>query len=281
MYTKQLLRAVACPFLAVSFNSAVVVMLFCSLQLNTRSVKAQASARSVALGGETTTERGCGAVFFQPAAAADTASAIQTWVQRGYLLCDFDEVNFAGVIRVSNLGSVSGGLHRFGNDRYSEWCWTMAYARGFGTKLRIGVGWKTTLVRLGEGYGVRKQSGITAGCQLQVSRMLTAAFSGYKPIGAQGNTPQRLQLGIACKITPQATLVVDAEQESSKDLLLHAGMEYSVSGKFFLRGGIVPVPFKESFGFALRWPSWMLELSCAHQQLPGYTPAIAFSYAFN
>ncbi len=281
MITKQPLRAVTCPFFVESVSCRKVIVVFMAMLLNVGRMEAQVSTRSLALGGRVVTERGCGAVFFQPAAAADTCSALQAWVQRGYLLRDLDQVNVTAAFRLSNLGTVSGGLHRFGNDRYSEWCWTATYARGFGKNLRIGIGWETGLIRFGEEYGIRKRMGITAGSQLQLSRVLAAAVAVYKPISERNDDRQRLMLGIACKITPQATIVCDAEQTSANDLLLHAGLEYSLSGKFFLRGGIVPAPFRECFGFAFRWPNWMLELSCAHQQLPGYTPSIAFSYAFH
>ena len=193
----------------------------------------------------------------------------------------------AAIKSVPNVGCFGVSVQQFGGGQYSESRLGLAYARGFGPYLQLGLSADYLLLHWGEGYPNRGAFSISLGMQSQLTERLRAGACIFHPIPVKTATlngdqlPVVMRFGLAFQCVDDFVVQVDVEKDRLRSgVRLSGGFEYLLLKQFSLRAGIQHNPDILSFGAAYSMRHLKVDVAAQMHQMLGASVQIGINYEF-
>lgn len=182
-----------------------------------------------------------------------------------------------GIVKsFQNIGCIGLSINQFGDNKYSENKFGIAYARGFGPFLQLGLQFDYLLLHWGDGYDHQGTLSFELGLQSQVTERLRLGAYLFNPISSRWKTlhedrvPIVLRMGLAYQFTGDFIGQCDVERDNSQSgLHLRCGFEYVIFKKFCFRAGAQINPNVFCFGVGYQWKGWHVDVSAQMHQVLG------------
>ncbi len=156
---------------------------------------------------------------------------------------------------IPKVGCLGLSLCQFGGGSYSENKFGLAYARGFGPYLQMGLQVDYLWLHWGGAYPDRGALSFSLGMQSQVTDKLRLGACLFNPVQRRLKTlheerlPTVMRFGMAYQFSDDFVGQCEVERDDSREgVRLSGGFEYQVFGKFSLRAGAQYHPNILSFG---------------------------------
>ena len=227
-----------------------------------------------------------GAMNNQAGIALYTKPAVGIYYESRFLLSELSTKCIAGMVP-TKYGVFAASYRHFGYSLYNSQKIGVAYARAFGSKLRIGLQLDYLQTSLGNNYGNKGNVTFELGVQTDVSDKITIGAWVFNPIMVKlaeyddEKLPAVFRLGFAWHISE--TFLATAEVEKStaiKPVVFRGGLEYELKGKFFFRTGFSTHKEIFSFGFGLKLNHLVFDISAIMHESMGFSPQTSLIFEF-
>lgn len=211
--------------------------------------------------------------------------SIGIYTDRKFLNAAINNFNLGVAIPVKKVGAFGISANYYGYKYYNETKIGLAYARGFGTKVSIGVQFDYLRLSVFEA-GSRNFFTVEAGLQYKPWKVLTIGAHIYNPIPYKvekvygERLPTILKFGLGYEPSPKVLLAAEYEQDIHYKPQFKGGIEYRPIKYFTLRGGVQTSPFSACFGFGVNVVGLNLDVSGSYHPVLGFTPQLALIYSF-
>ena len=156
----------------------------------------------------------------------------------------------------TKFGTLGLSFNQFGSSKYSENKFGLAYAKGFGRYLQVGLQLDYLLVKIGNDYGSYRAFTFELGLQSHVTDKLTLGAYVFNPISFRleqtlnhEKLPIVMRFGLAYKFTKDFLGQCEIEKNTEREgVSLRGGLEYEAFKNFFIRAGVQTNPGILSFG---------------------------------
>ncbi len=167
----------------------------------------------------------------------------------------------------------------FGYENYNESQLGMAYARGVGTKLDIGVKFNYYSFRI-PGYQNSSAVNFEIGAIAHLTDKLNAGIHFYNPVG--GNLAKTDHEKLSSVYTfgigyeASESFLISAEIVKQEDLPVNVdvGMQYNFDKQFFARFGIASQSESPYFGAGVAWDNLRIDVSASYHPQLGVSPGL-------
>jgi hypothetical protein len=176
-------------------------------------------------------------------------------------------------------------VQAYGFSAYREQRISFACARSFGPSLSLSVALNRYQLII-EQYGSGSRHSIEVGMQYRINEYLRIGSHIANPTRTSASTdlsihlPVVLQVGAAYQFSDKvlaSTAIVNTVHAAAE---WRFGLEYEIVAAFALRGGAATHPFQQFAGFGCDISDLKIDAAVSSHPLLGYSPQIAFSYAF-
>jgi len=174
-----------------------------------------------------------------------------------------------------------------GNSTYRQYFTGLAYARGFGSRLNVGVMLDLFYEGLPEPYGHSFIPSCELGLQLRISEALQYGLHLYNPgmsrIDRQGaeSYPVIIRSGFSYHFNKDFRIHTEASKSSGFPIEFHLGFEYLPGKQLVTRWGIATEPFRYSFGFGYTLGFLETDIGVQHHESLGFSPQVSLLYHFS
>lgn len=242
--------------------------------------------RSAALGRTGVCERNCWSLHNNPSGLA----SLRGWqggvyYENQWLLRATAFKSGIVAAEVPKVGVIGLGVSQFGGSGYSENKFGMAYARGFGPYLQMGLTVEYQWLHWWEGYPSLGVLSFSLGMQSEVTERLRFGVCLFNPIQRRVKTlqedrlPTVLRFGMAYRFTDDFVGQCEVERDNSRvGVRLGAGFEYLVWKRFSLRAGAQYNPGILCFGVGYRVWKIQMDVSAQMHQVLGASVQVGFAY---
>ena len=156
----------------------------------------------------------------------------------------------------TKFGTLGLSFNQFGSSKYSENKFGLAYAKGFGRYLQVGLQLDYLLVKIGNDYGSFRAFTFELGLQSHVTDKLTLGAYVFNPVSFRleqtlnhEKLPIVMRFGLAYKFTKDFLGQCEIEKNTEREgVSLRGGLEYEAFKNFFIRAGVQTNPGILSFG---------------------------------
>lgn len=211
-----------------------------------------------------------------------TAFSAVIAAEQRFAIAELQSAAAAAAIPTSG-GTFGLSLQFFGFELYNEQRIGLAYARQLFEKLSVGAQFMVHNTRIEE-YGSKWTPAVELGLLYEVTDGLSVGAHVFNPARIEvieGEfLPTVLRLGFSYQSSDKATFAAEVSKDIDYPVQVRAGIEYRLAPPVFLRAGIQTAPEKWSFGvgYWLEKQNLVIDLSAAHHQFLGFTPAIGLVY---
>jgi long-subunit fatty acid transport protein len=241
-------------------------------------------AKSIAMGNTGVTMNDIGALLNNQAGLAQLSSfSAMVAAERRFAISDLQSAT-AGVALPTGGGTFGLSLQYFGFDLYNEQRIGLTYARKLFDHFSIGAQFVVHNTRIEE-YGSRWTPAVELGLLYEITEGLSVGAHIFNPARIElleGEfLPTVLRLGFSYASSDKATFAAEVSKDIDYPVQVRAGFEYRLADPVALRAGIQTAPEKWSFGmgYCLEKHNLVFDLSAAHHQFLGFTPAVSLTYA--
>lgn len=152
-------------------------------------------------------------------------------------------------------GTIGVSFNQFGYELYNENKLGIAYAKGFGQYIQIGIQLDYLFLKSNDDYGRQDAITFEIGLQSHVTDKLTLGTYLFNPVSFKMHTfndakiPTVFRFGIEYQFTKNFSAQCEIEKDTShKGVSLRAGLEYEVINNLFIRAGAQSNPGIVTFG---------------------------------
>ena len=199
------------------------------------------------------------------------------YYENAWLLKETSHKSLGALMAFDKIGVVGIDVVHFGGSTYSESLFGIAYARGFGPYLQLGIQGQAMLFHWGEGYPNRWAFSFALGAQSQVTETLRLGCCLINPIHGRLNTinndplPIVMRFGIAYQFTDDFVGQAEIERNHNNEgIRIGGGFEYRLFRQFYLRAGVQHHPDILSFGVGYQVKGIIMDVAAQlHQVLGG------------
>ena len=242
--------------------------------------------RAAAMGGVSVTGSDMWSVVNNPAglAYADRIKA-GLFGDNNFLLKEISTMA-AGIVIPLWRGGAGVYCQRYGFSLYNETRAALSYGMKLARHFSAGVQLDYLRFQIGEGYGSCNLFICSVGLQYMIRSRLTIGFHIYNPImvrltkDPEEKVPATFRLGLAWKLSPVLTTVIETEKELSQKPILKAGMEYQAAKPILVRIGFHSNPTTFTFGTGLILGKLEMDISSSYNLVLGYSPQVSLQYKF-
>lgn len=178
----------------------------------------------------------------------------------------------------------------FGYSQYHESKAGLAYARSFGNRLSAGLQFNYMYTFIGGNYSSHAgKVTFEAGVIYEVLPGLYVATHLFNPTKTKLATvdnlydefiPTIMRFGAAYHFSDKILITIETEKDINKEPVIKAGLEYQISKRLFVRGGIGTNPTLNAFGFGVHTGIFIIDLSTSFHQVLGYSPQASILIEF-
>lgn len=198
--------------------------------------------------------------------------------EKRFLLNELSLYNAAITLPTSSGNFGLDGRY-YGFSDYNESQVGLAYGRGLGSKVDVGVQFNYYNVRIA-GYGNASAINFEIGTILHVTDVLNAGLHVYNPVGGSlgKNHEEKLSsvysAGFGYDASEKFFMGIEIEKEEDKPINVNAGVQYKFLPQLLSRLGISTATSSLYFGIGFRLKSIRLDVTAScHPQL-GITPGL-------
>ncbi len=183
----------------------------------------------------------------------------------------------------TRFGTVGIGNSGFGNKLYREQTFAAGYAGSFGQSVWWGMAARYNYLSI-EKYGSAGTVAIDAGLVARLTgrlhlgmliRNINRAYIGQ----ARDPLPHFLATGISYQPIPSLLLAMDVQKEVRSPVSIHAGAEFSLLKRLFLRAGFMTRPDHITFGCAFQFSRFIAGYAALLHHELGLTNQFSLSFA--
>lgn len=192
-------------------------------------------------------------------------------------------VSFAYPIKAGTFGVSYSG---FGYSLYKENKVGLGYGMKFNDRISGGVQMNYHSLRIANDYGTNTSFSVEAGIMARITDEFTVGVHVFNPTKAKlidyndERIPTIMRLGVGYKFSDKILVTAEAEKDIDYDASFRAGLEYSATENFFLRGGVSTNPGIMAFGFGFQFDGFKADLATTYHQILGFSPQISLQYTF-
>lgn len=271
----------------VKFLTIMVVTMYCHLTTIASGDNYPIGSRSAGMGrssvaitdfwSSTNNQAGI-ALFDKP--------AIGIYYENHFLLNQLSTKSIAGIFP-TKYGVFAATYNHFGYSLYNTQKAGLAYARAFGSKLRIGLQLDYLQTTLGNNYGSKGNVTFELGVQTDISDKITIGAWVFNPIMVKladyddEKLPAVYRFGFTWHISDVFLATIEAEKSTAiNPVLLRGGLEYELKSKFFFRTGFSTRKEIFSFGFGIKLKKLVFDISAIMHESLGFSPQASLIYEF-
>ena len=219
--------------------------------------------RSAAMGGTSVASQGLWAMQNNPAGMANLDKiSLGLYYENRWMLPE-TAYKCGAFALPTKFGTLGLSFNQFGSSKYNENKFGLAYAKGFGRYLQIGLQLDYLLLKIGNDYGSFRAVTFELGIQSQVTDKLTLGIYIFNPVSFSfeqtlnhEKLPIVMRFGLAYKFTKDFIGQCEIEKNTEREgVSLRGGLEYEAVNNFFIRAGVQTNPGILSFGvgYAIRF----------------------------
>ena len=219
----------------------------------------------------------------QAALAKATNISIGFYGEKRFFLNELSLYNGVAVLP-SNSGNFGLDARYYGFADYNETQLGLAYARGLGSKLDVGVQFNYYSVRVA-GYGSVSTINFEAGAILHLTDQLNAGVHVYNPVGGTlGKNAEEEKLAslysVGLGYQPSDKVFVSAEVEKQEDqpVNVKAGIQYKFLRQLTARGGVETATSSMYFGIGFGWKLIRIHAVASYHPQLGITPGLVLIF---
>ncbi|MGN0032342.1 MAG: hypothetical protein ACI358_00930 [Candidatus Limimorpha sp.] len=183
--------------------------------------------------------------------------------------------NYAiAVVIPSSSGAIGLSFNRFGYSNYNENKIGLAYSRGFGEKLKIGMKLDYLLFRFSKEYPTRQCATVELGIQTSITETINIGVYIFNPVYVkirelESKIPIITRCGFSYSITKDLILAGEIEYDTDKKADFRFGFEYHTLKEFYIRAGIYTNPATACFGAGYSFNGFTIDISSKLNQYTG------------
>lgn len=244
---------------------------------NANGLTKPSGGRSAAMGSTSVCEQSLWALQNNPAGLA----LLQGWhaglyYENQWLLRE-TAFKCGGLVKAfSNIGCFGLSVCQNGWSQCSENKFSIAFARGFGPYLQMGLRADWLLLHWGGDYPDRNIPGFELGIQSQVTPKLRLGASLFNPLNSRLKTlnedalPVVMKFGLAFLFTKELIGQLEVEKDSQRaGVRFGGGLEYLLFNRFSIRAGAQYDPNIISFGLGYKITNLQVNLAAQMHQALG------------
>jgi hypothetical protein len=185
---------------------------------------------------------------------------------------------------IDGIGCFGLSVNQFGGSDYHENKFGIAYARGFGPYLQLGLQFDYLLLHWGENFPNRGTPGFELGAQSQLTKRLRLGAYLFNPIPFKLKTlnedrlPIVMRFGVAYQLADNFISQCELEKNSEqRGMQLRCGLEYVVFNDFSLRAGAQYNPNILTFGAGYEFKHICVDVAAQLHQLLGASVQIGIT----
>ncbi len=227
-----------------------------------------------------------GAMNNQAGIALYKKPAVGIYYESRFLLSELSTKSVAGILP-TKYGVFAATYNHFGYSLYNSQKIGVAYARAFGSKLRIGLQLDYLQTTLGNNYGNKGNVTFELGIQTDINDKITIGAWVFNPIMVKlaeyddEKLPAVFRVGFAWNISEGFLATVEAEKSTAiNPVMFRGGLEYELNGKFFFRTGFSTRKEIFSFGFGLKLKHLVFDISAIMHESMGFSPQTSLIFEF-
>ena len=212
--------------------------------------------RAAAMGGSSVASQGLWALQNNPAGMAELEKiSLGLYYENRWLLPE-TAYKCGAFALPTKFGTLGVSFNQFGSSKYNENKFGLAYAKGFGRYLQIGLQLDYLLLKVGNDYGTFHAFTFELGLQSHVTDKLTLGAYIFNPISFSfkqtlnhEKLPIVFRFGMAYKFTKDFNGQCEIEKNTERSgVSLRGGLEYEAFKNFYIRAGVQTNPGILSFG---------------------------------
>lgn len=243
-------------------------------------------ARSSALGNASTVLTDVFAFHHNPGALGfNTQGGVGVSYENRYLMRELQSQGIT-VVQPLKKGVVSAGAQFYGYETFRTNRIGAGYSMKLSENLSAGVQLNYLSVRLDQFYGTAHTLTGEVGMLAKLGDKLSLGFSVFN-LGRtklskfqDDRLTTLMRLGAGYELSDQVLLLIEIENEITKNPRLKGGIEYTPNELFYVRAGFQGAPVEVSFGFGMKWNKFKLDIATHYHQQLGWTPSVAMIYQF-
>ena len=188
----------------------------------------------------------------------------------------------AAIVMPLKLGTVGGGLFRFGDELYNEQHLTLGYANKFGL---ASLGGRVTVMQnYTEGFGRNAVVTFSAGGVATLTPWLSVGahvVNITQPrIAEDQRVPSLIILGVSSKASEKISMMIEVEKDLDYSVTVKGGLEYSIHRKLQIRTGVNVHPNAGFFGIGFAQRNYSIDYAVSYYELLGMRHQMGVSYRF-
>jgi len=247
----------------------------------------QVGAREVSLGSASVALISAFSVFHNQAALAMLKRvSVAVDYRQPYLIEGFAEKSLAAIIP-NPLSNFAFTLQQKGIPGYTESGLGFAMAKSLGKRISAGLKFNYFLVDFPEQASSRNTFFMEFGMLFQTTDNATFGLHVFNPshakiesLNLRSELPFSIATGVAIKTSANLLFAGDIVYCIDNPINIRMGIEYEISGRFFLRGGLSGKPIRHSAGLGYRSQYFAIDFGMVHHESLGYTPSISLALIF-
>ncbi|MTI87594.1 MAG: hypothetical protein FH748_06450 [Balneolaceae bacterium] len=216
-------------------------------------------------------------VFMNPALMDNEQLKVGFYGLRNYGFAELTDMAATASVPVK-WGVVAVGIHRYGNELYSENRVRAAYKNSW-RQLHIGLVLNYNHISFGGGYGSGNAMGMDAGIAAEITNELMLGAqatnlnqASYTAINE--DLPRSMSIGMSYHLEERALFVFDVVKDVKFPISWRGGVDVEIADQLYGRLGVTAEPFTYSFGFGYRKKLWEVNMAVQKHQLLGFSPGL-------
>jgi len=178
-------------------------------------------------------------------------------------------------------------LYQFGKSPFRREKLGIAYARHLSEKLSFGMQFNYYRLLFPEENRMAGCSGMELGIQYFLSENLILGFHIANPYSAKIKTysgnykyESLVNIGALYHLSESFSITTEFENEMASHLTVRTGMEFNISDRIFIRGGVSGQPYQCSAGFGFQAEKLKIDIANSYHQYLGSSPSVSFQFQF-
>ena len=189
-----------------------------------------------------------------------------------------------GFVLPTNSGVFGISYSNFGYSTYNENKIGLAYAKSFGEKFSAGIQLDYLHTHIDDDFKDKGVVTFEAGFQVKLTDNICVGVHVFNPVNVKLNDfnneriPAVFKLGIAYLLSKDILCLLEIEKVTAQNPNIKAGLEYKISGKVYVRAGLISYPATFTFGFGLQIKKLKFEMASSYHQVLGFSPKSSLIY---
>ncbi len=220
----------------------------------------------------------------QASLARQKSLAAGFYTERRFFLKDLSYYNLVFVLPTSS-GNFGLEAAYAGTVNYNETSAGIAYGRGLGDKIDLGVQFNYYTVKIA-GYGNAGTVNVEAGAIVHLTEKLQAGMHVYNPVGGKMGQYQEEKLafiytaGFGYDASDKFYIGAAVEKEENQPADVISGFQYQFSPRINIKGGVGTATPEFWFGAGFWVSSIRLDVQASYHPQLGITPGLSLAVNF-